>query len=82
MGSRIFVLKTRDITVCLNADREGFNSEGKIDDSRERRKNCWNHILEQARGVGSRCQGLELAFNKNMDDSSIVGKGKAEHRGI
>lgn len=39
-------------------------------------------FLSKQEGVGSRCQGLELAFNKNMDDSSIVGKGKAEHRGI
>lgn len=37
VGSRISVLKMGAITVCLNADREGSNSEGKIHYSRERR---------------------------------------------
>ena len=36
MRSRSFVLKKGDTTVCLNADGEGSNSEGKISDSREK----------------------------------------------
>lgn len=82
MESRIFVLKLGDATIYLNANREGANTKGKIDDSRVRRKNCWNYILEQVREVGSKEQVFELASNKNIEDSSIVRKGKADYRCI